>query len=192
MRLVADADAKPCNICYKPTCTVLVAATKNDFFYVCPMHLKDQALASPVHPESYKQLLNDKKDLEERIREANAKAEANRPYSWNKFAARLGFSETPGKEDSQDKKTQQESEPKPKDAKTYQDYVGQANTLKKELAELSSSISSFQFKKYSLHSDFYKARLNAKAQAALRAKRLQEIQSGAIFPTAPKSDPGLE
>ncbi|CAM1500432.1 Fc.00g095940.m01.CDS01 [Cosmosporella sp. VM-42] len=40
-RKVAEAAAKACDICYKPSTSVLITPDKKDFFFICPVHLKD-------------------------------------------------------------------------------------------------------------------------------------------------------
>lgn len=47
-RKVADTASKGCNICYKPTTSVLITLEKQDFFYVCAIHLKDKNFATPI------------------------------------------------------------------------------------------------------------------------------------------------
>ena len=47
-RLVADTNAKPCLICFRPATSVLITQDQADFFYVCIGHLKDRSFATPV------------------------------------------------------------------------------------------------------------------------------------------------
>ncbi|KAG6038822.1 hypothetical protein E4U41_003608, partial [Claviceps citrina] len=50
-RKVADTAAKACDVCYKPSSSVLITADKKvmgaDFFYVCPAHLQDTYFCTP-------------------------------------------------------------------------------------------------------------------------------------------------
>lgn len=188
-RLVAPADAKACTVCYKPTSTVLLAANKADFFYVCPLHLKDKTFASPVIPQEYLQLLKDKTDLEAKVRKANADAEAVKPYSWNKLMTNIGWSENPTAKASGDNDTTSDSSKTTKD-KTYNDLVEASNELKKQLADITQSIAAYSFKKYTLESAVYKMRLSGLINSKIRAKRQQDIQSGSIFPAAPSASLG--
>jgi len=47
-RRVADASAKPCDVCYKPSSSVLLNPHNKDFFYICPIHLKDGSFCTPI------------------------------------------------------------------------------------------------------------------------------------------------
>jgi hypothetical protein len=50
-RKVAESAAKGCDICYKPSTSVLITPEKQDFFYVCAIHLKDVKFATPIVDE---------------------------------------------------------------------------------------------------------------------------------------------
>lgn len=50
-RKVADTAAKSCDICLKPSTSVLVTPEKQDFFYVCLVHLKDTRFCKPLIDE---------------------------------------------------------------------------------------------------------------------------------------------
>ena len=47
-RKVADTSSKACDICFKPTTSVLITPEKQDFFYVCMVHLKDTRFCTPI------------------------------------------------------------------------------------------------------------------------------------------------
>ncbi|KAE8390635.1 VPS4-associated protein 1 [Aspergillus alliaceus] len=48
LRRVADTAAKSCYVCYKPSSSVLITPDNKDFFYVCPIHLKDRHFCTPI------------------------------------------------------------------------------------------------------------------------------------------------
>lgn len=48
LRRVADTGARACYICHKPSSSVLITPDSKDFFYVCPVHLKDRNFCSAV------------------------------------------------------------------------------------------------------------------------------------------------
>ncbi|KAL1849057.1 hypothetical protein Plec18170_007716 [Paecilomyces lecythidis] len=61
LRRVADNSAKACLICYKPSTSVLITPDNKDFFYVCPIHLKDRGFCSPI-VDSEKEAAKKKED----------------------------------------------------------------------------------------------------------------------------------
>ncbi|KAK5680053.1 hypothetical protein LTS10_008003 [Elasticomyces elasticus] len=67
-RLVADSAAKACWICYKPSSTVLITPDQDDYFYICPGHLKDPKFATAKDAED----LAEKKRKEELDKEIEA------------------------------------------------------------------------------------------------------------------------
>ncbi|PIG88342.1 hypothetical protein AARAC_001377 [Aspergillus arachidicola] len=48
LRRVADTAAKACYVCHKPSSSVMITPDNKDFFYVCPVHLKDRHFCSPI------------------------------------------------------------------------------------------------------------------------------------------------
>ena len=84
LRKVAEASAKPCDICYKPTTGVLITpdnkvgesrlslATSRltilqDYFYICQGHLKDRGFASPIVDEADAAAKKKKEELDREI-----------------------------------------------------------------------------------------------------------------------------
>lgn len=82
-RKVAETAAKGCDVCFKPSTSVLVTPEKQDFFYVCPSHLKDHRFATPIVDEAAiaakkkkemdEELDRVKKEYEEKQRKKKAK-----------------------------------------------------------------------------------------------------------------------
>lgn len=188
-RLVADSDAKACHVCFKPACTVMLSANKADFFYVCASHLKDASFAVPIHPDSYNELLSEKKKLQAKVASADATAEANRPYSWNKLMGNLGWAKD-AKDKSSDSDKDKGKDSKENDkAKTYEELLRAAGALKSELAQLTSDIDAYVFKKFALNKEIYRIRINTHLQAKARARRAKEMHEPLFFPTAPSGSP---
>ncbi|KAL8689814.1 MAG: hypothetical protein Q9218_004599 [Villophora microphyllina] len=67
LRRVAEASAKPCDICYKPTTSVLITPDQKDHFYVCPGHLKDRGFCTPIIDEAEAAAKKKKEDLDREI-----------------------------------------------------------------------------------------------------------------------------
>lgn len=67
LRRVAEASAKPCDICYKPTTSVLITPDNKDYFYVCPGHLKDRGFCTPVVDEAEAATKRKKEEMDREI-----------------------------------------------------------------------------------------------------------------------------
>merc|ERR1712000_471135 len=84
-RKVAEASAKACDICYKPSTSVLITPDKKDFFYVCVGHLKDRYFCTPKIDEEARKKKREqamaeetervKKEYEEKQRKKKEKEE---------------------------------------------------------------------------------------------------------------------
>lgn len=180
-RQVGESDAKACTVCYKPASTVLLSANQGDFFYICPSHLKDTSYCIAIHPETYTKLLQQRGDTDKQVKEALAKAEANKPYSWNKLVNTISWNRAKPAEAEKDVGPKEEKE---KNA-TYEHLVAELDKLKKQLAELDLQIANFSFKNYQLNKDIYRMRVNNHIQAQWKIKRQKEMQDPSFFPQAP-------
>lgn len=181
-RQVSESDAKACSVCYKPASTVLLSSNQGDFFYICPSHLKDASFCTPIHPDAYNELLEKRKDIEKQAKDASVKAEANRPYSWNKLVNTINWNKAKPAEAGKDAITPKEDKDK---SVTYENLLAELDKLKKELAALDQQISTFSFKNYQLNKDIYRMRINGYIQAQWKIKRQKEMQDPSFFPQAP-------
>ncbi|KAI4088010.1 MAG: hypothetical protein LQ344_006385 [Seirophora lacunosa] len=67
LRKVAEPSAKPCDICFKPTSSVLITPDQKDHFYICPGHLKDKGFCSPIVDEAEVAAKKRKEELDREI-----------------------------------------------------------------------------------------------------------------------------
>ncbi|CAF9920885.1 MAG: hypothetical protein ALECFALPRED_001655 [Alectoria fallacina] len=67
LRRVAEASAKPCDICYKPNTSVLITPDNKDYFYVCPGHLKDRGFCTPIIDEAEVAAKKKKEEMDREI-----------------------------------------------------------------------------------------------------------------------------
>ena len=104
-RLVAEKDFKACTLCFKPTTTVLISQNKVDFFYVCPLHLKDEHFSTAIRPDEYKGLETKREELDKKIEDSRKRVERLRPYAWNFLSSMLGSKKGEGTEVDKDKGT---------------------------------------------------------------------------------------
>ncbi|ROV89871.1 hypothetical protein VPNG_10251 [Cytospora leucostoma] len=168
-RKVAEAAAKGCDLCYRPSTSVLVTAEKQDFFYVCPSHLKDRWFCSPIIDQAAidakkKQELEAevdrvKKEYEERQRKKKEKEESEKSKDEDKDAEKK---KDDGKkaDESKDKKT---DEAKPEEEEEPRIFA--------------------------LHRTFFQKRLEKKRQAEMAKRNRERLQNPGFFPSVPKGDP---
>ncbi|EMR72882.1 hypothetical protein MGN70_012504 [Eutypa lata] len=171
-RKVAETAAKGCEICYKPSSSVLVTPDNKDWFYVCPSHLTDTKFCSPfVDPEA--EAARKKKEEEEEIAKLKKEYEEKQRKKKEKEAEK-------GKEKDDEKD-------KDKDKKTDKDTEKKDGTAKQP--EIVSPPKEQEPKVFTLHKTFYQQRLYKKRQAE-NAKRMREqLRNPSFFPSVPKGDP---
>ncbi|CUM56075.1 uncharacterized protein AC631_01456 [Debaryomyces fabryi] len=184
-RLVAEKDSKACTLCFKPTTTVLISQNKVDFFYVCPLHLKDEHFSSPIHPDEYKELETKKGELGRKIEESRKRVERLKPYTWNFLSSMLGSKKAEGTDQDKDKDKDKDTE-KDKGKESYESAKQDLKGLEGELNEINSGISNYKFKDYTLNKDIYRMRTQNYVQSKVRAKKQQEMHKPGFFPSTPQ------
>lgn len=182
-RMVAESDASPCTLCYKPSSTVLVSDNKVDFFYVCPQHLKDELFSSVVAPQEYKELERQKRELEDRVAAKTKRVEELKPKSWNIFSGLLGLAQDGEKEKDGEKATEKTKE---KASDPYTVAKEELRELTREMGEADAKIANYVFKDYTLNKDIYKMRTQNYVLSKIRAKKQQEMHSPGFFPSVPQ------
>ncbi|RYP64175.1 hypothetical protein DL770_009240 [Monosporascus sp. CRB-9-2] len=174
-RKVAETAAKACEICYRPSSSVLITPDNKDWFYVCPMHLKDtkfcmpiidhEAVAARKKREEDEEIARLKKEYEEKQRKKKEK-EAE------KDKGKDGEKEKDGKE--KDKKDEKKDESK------------HSETGKKQ--EAGAPLKDEEPKVFALQKTFYQQRLNKKRQVEMAKKMRERIKEPDFFPAVPKGD----
>ncbi|KAH8157014.1 hypothetical protein CIB48_g11237 [Xylaria polymorpha] len=106
-RKVADTSAKGCEICFKPSTSVLITPDKQDFFYVCPAHLKDRGFCSPIVDHDAV-AAKKKKEMDEEVERLKKEYEEKQRKKKEKEA---------GKEKEKDKNKDKDQEKDEKDSK---------------------------------------------------------------------------
>lgn len=188
---VADSDAKPCTICYKPATTVLLNDNKMDFFYTCDLHLQDEHFATPLPNEEHAELVKSREELEKNLTDLKTKMDAVKPYIWNK----LMMDYIPGMStdtktltnDKDDKKDSEKSANKSNNEK-FKEYETEIRDKTIKLSETNIKISQFKFKAYKLNQDVYRGRIQNYIKAKMNQARTQKIQlDPTFFPTVPSN-----
>ena len=110
-RKVAESAAKGCDICHKPTSSVLVTPDKADFFYACPGHLKDGKFCKPLVDQAAEEARKQKE------KDAEVVAQARREYEEKQRRKKDKDKEKPDGKDEKDK----EKDPKAEDDEKKKD-----------------------------------------------------------------------
>ncbi|KAI1506357.1 DUF1742-domain-containing protein [Biscogniauxia marginata] len=174
-RKVADTSARGCEICFKPSTSVLVTPENKDFFYVCPSHLKDRGFCSPIidqeavaakkKKEMDEEVERVKKEYEEKQRkkkEKEAEKESDKKDDKNK-----------DKDKDMDKKDEKKEEPKSND----KDATKPEQSIEEEP------------RVFSLQRTFYQQRIDRKRQAEIAKRNRERLSNPNFFPSVPKGQP---
>merc|ERR1712000_774866 len=153
-RKVAEASAKACDICYKPSTSVLITPDKKDFFYVCVGHLKDRYFCTPKIDEEARKKKREQAMAEETERVKKEYEEKQRKKKEKEERAK--------KEKEKDDKDDKNDDEKKKDRKSSDDDKGDSKEEEEEEPRV-----------FELKSTFYSQRLLKKRQAGA-AKREKE------------------
>jgi len=174
-RLVGPSDAKACWICYKPSSTVLITQDTDDWFHICPGHLKDRKFATAQDEED----LAEKKRKEELDKEIEAVKKEYEEKMKKKREKKKGKDA-----DKKDDEKKAEQEEKDKDAKVTE--------LEKKKDGDGAKAGSDGPKMFELHKDFLQMRLQKKREADQRKKdvensrkNVEAVRNAGGFPAVP-------
>ncbi|PHH88751.1 hypothetical protein CDD83_7096 [Cordyceps sp. RAO-2017] len=191
-RKVAESSAKACDICYKPSTSVLITPDKKDFFYVCPIHLKDRYFCSPkidedaVKAKREKELADEvekvKKEYEERQRRKKEKESKGK----DKDKDDKDKDDKDKDKDSNDKAGGKEQDG-PKDDK---DDENRKQKEAKEAKEGAATPQEEEPRVFELKSPFYQQRLQRKRQVEAARRDRERASQPNYFPSVPTDLPG--
>lgn len=168
LRLVAEAAAKACYICYRPSAHVLIDKSNSDFFYICKSHLTDKGFATRVDPPV------DTAKLEEEARKKKLAAEVDKvTKEWK---------------EKQDSKGDKEKDDKD-DAEKVKEMILKDKNLPKEPSDTEEETPEPESRKYTLHPAIYSQRVRKKQEIANAKKKAEQLRS-MQFPGVPKGLPG--
>ncbi|KAL1597360.1 hypothetical protein SLS59_007389 [Nothophoma quercina] len=177
-RKVAENATKPCNICFKPTSSVLITPNNKDFFYVCIGHLSDRGFCQPDAEEAAS--ITERKNKEEMDREIEkVKKEYEEKQKLKKEKRKAKDKE---KEKDKETKSNEEEEDK-KDEKAKDDKI-------KELTKSSESATAEPSARiYHLNKSFFQMRLDKLRNAEIAKRNRERLQNPSFFPSVPKDLP---
>ncbi|KAK4674970.1 hypothetical protein QC764_502390 [Podospora pseudoanserina] len=168
-RKVAETSAKSCEICYKPSSSVLITSDNKDWFYVCPSHLKDTGFCTPKIDHAAIEARK-KKELEDEIERVKKEYEEKQKKKTEKAEK---------KDDKDEKDDSKKTDDKDKD---------KAAATKKEETSVSPAEEE-EPRVFELKPTFFQQRLFKKRQAEIAKRNRERLRDPNYFPSVPKNLP---
>ncbi|CAL3967560.1 unnamed protein product [Diplocarpon coronariae] len=169
-RKVADTAAKACEICYKPSTSVLVAPENKDFFYVCPAHLKDKGFCNAIIDE-VAVAAKKKKEMEAEVERVKQEFEEKKKKKLERDMAKDKDKEKDkgksGEEKTEEKKTTEKKNPQDKTAAAFDEEP----------------------RVFALQKTFFQQRVDKKRNAEIAKRSRERLQNPNLFPQVPKGFP---
>jgi hypothetical protein len=176
-RLVAESGAKACWICYKPSSTVLITPENDDWFHICPGHLKDNKFAIAKDAED----LAEKKRKEELDKEIEAVKKEFEEKMRKKLARRKQKEyEKEGKKEEKKKEAKEDEN----DEKEKEEKLKELEEKKEPARAVVEGPRIFE-----LHKNFYQMRIQKKRDAEMAKRNRERMRNPTLFPSAPSADP---
>ncbi|KAI1812004.1 DUF1742-domain-containing protein [Poronia punctata] len=180
-RKVADTAAKGCEICFKPSTSVLVTPEKQDFFYVCSVHLKDRGFCSPIIDHDAA-AAKKKKEMDEEVERLKKEYEEKQRKKKEKQT------ENDKSKDKDNDKDKEKDEGKDKDeAKSNKTESSSVDKEKRE--KKTSPPVEEEPRVFALHKNFYQRRVDRIRQIEMAKRNRERLSNPNLFPSVPKSLP---
>ncbi|KAI0513096.1 DUF1742-domain-containing protein [Xylaria bambusicola] len=183
-RKVADTSAKACEICYKPSTSVLITPDKQDFFYVCLVHLKDRGFCSPII-DNEAIAAKKKKEMDEEVERLKKEYEEKQRKKKEKEAEK---EKDKDKDNEKDKQESKENE-KEKDADKGEKKEASTADDKGKSKDMSPPQAEEEPRIFALQRVFYQRRLDRKRQAEMAKRNRERLSNPNFFPSVPKDLP---
>ncbi|KAI5306093.1 hypothetical protein KEM56_002239 [Ascosphaera pollenicola] len=186
-RKVAEHSAKACEICYKPSTSVLITPDNKDFFYVCPVHLEDRGFASPIIDTEAETARRRKEALDKEIERVKAEYE-------EKMKRRAAEKAEGEKRDGDNEKHKDKKKEKAKQAKDEDDKKAgkevndKIKSLQKEHTEPPKKAQDEGPRIFALHKTFYQSRLDRQRNMEVARRNRERLNNPSFFPSTPKND----
>ncbi|KAH6884827.1 VPS4-associated protein 1 [Thelonectria olida] len=177
-RRVAESASKACDICYKPSTSVLITPDNKDFFYVCLTHIKDHNFCTPKIDQDALKAKREKELEEEKERLKKEYEERQKKKKEKEEKKDKDKEKEKGKEKDKDK--DKDKDDKKDDSKKDDDKDDKA---KKEAAPQPEP------RVFELKNAFYQQRLTKKRQAEAARRDRERMMKPGYFPSVPTEDP---
>ncbi|KAI4187713.1 MAG: hypothetical protein L6R41_002615 [Letrouitia leprolyta] len=179
LRKVAEASAKPCDICYKPTTSVLITPDQK----VRASHLKDRGYCTPIVDEAEAAMKKKKEELDREIE--LIKKEYEEKLKKRKKAKELTQKDK-SKEKSKDEKLEKSTDDnKDEDEKAEKEKNDQIKTL---VDKDPTTASDEGPRIFALQKTFYQRRLNRIRNAEIAKRNRERLKSPTLFPSVPSGN----
>ncbi|KAL1968817.1 hypothetical protein VTN77DRAFT_1178 [Rasamsonia byssochlamydoides] len=179
-RRVADNAAKACYVCYKPSTSVLITPDNKDFFYICPIHLKDRGFCSPVVDTEQEAARKREEAMAREIEKVKQEYEEKQKRKKEKEKEK-GKDKT-NEENDADKDSKQAG--KDDDEKEKNDKI---DAIKKAAAAGESKTDDSP-RIFALHKNFYQMRINRLRNMEIARRNAERLRDPSAFPSVPKGD----
>lgn len=168
-RLTAESASKACWICFKPTSTVLITEAQDDWFNICPGHLKDAKFA----------IAKDAEDVEKRRREEAIEKEI--------AAVKKEYEEkiNKKKESKKDDKMKREKDKKDEEEKLEKEQDEKLKALEDKRQTEKPTVDGPRI--FELHKQFFNMRLQRKHNAQASKRTQERLRNPNAFPSVPKN-----
>ncbi|KAG5971585.1 hypothetical protein E4U58_007384 [Claviceps cyperi] len=176
-RKVAEAAAKACDICFKPSTSVLITADKKDYFYVCPTHLKDTYFCTPKIDEAAIKAKKEKA-LAEEIEKVKKEYQEKQQKKKEKHD---------GKKSGEEDKSPTKVEHKGKDSKTGLKESDETDGKSSVVED--TPMTQEEPRIFELKSTFYEQRLRRRRQAEAAKRDKERAAQVGNFPSVPSEPP---
>ncbi|KAK4195541.1 VPS4-associated protein 1 [Triangularia verruculosa] len=174
-RKVAETAAKSCEICYKPSSSVLITPDSKDWFYVCPSHLGDAGFCAPKIDHAAIEARK-KKELEAEIERVKKEYEERQQKKKEKAEKK---DDKDGKDKDKEKKDEKEDD---------KEKTAAAVRSKKEDTPVSPTEDE-EPRVFELKPTFFQQRLFKKRQAEIAKRNRERLRDPNYFPSVPKNLP---
>ncbi|KAB8254365.1 VPS4-associated protein 1 [Aspergillus pseudonomiae] len=174
LRRVADTAAKACYVCHKPSSSVMITPDNKDFFYVCPVHLKDRHFCSPIV---------DTEDEEKKKKEEALAKEIEKVKKEYEEKQKKKKDKTKEKKSDEESKKEEGSSSDKKEGNDEKERDDKIESLKKSAQPTSTSDDGPRI--FALHKNFYQMRIDRLRNLEAAKRNRQRLQDPSFFPSVP-------
>ncbi|KAL6862271.1 DUF1742 domain-containing protein [Trichoderma novae-zelandiae] len=176
-RKVAESAAKACDVCYKPSSSVLITPDKKDFFYICPLHLKDRNFCTPKIDEDAVKAKREKELAEEKERLLKEYQEKQRKKKEKEKEREKSKDKDKAKDKDENDKSEEKKEGKDEAGSDAKNGGGEPAKEEDEP------------RVFELKSSFYQQRLQRRRQAEAAKRDRERASQPNYFPSVPTEPP---